>query len=143
MSTQKKFTLELPSDPQEILKVEDFLDEINRQLHLDEVVFNKLLVATTEAVNNGIIHGNKRDPKKKVVLTCEINHASLVVSVQDEGPGVNPDTLPNPLAEENLMRENGRGVFLMRSLMDNVEFEKSDIGSTVTMKMNLGGGERH
>jgi serine/threonine-protein kinase RsbW len=132
-----RFTLVLVSTPTEIIKVEEFLEGINDRLRLGENRYNKLLVATTEAVNNGIIHGNKRDPKKKVTLTFEVNNAALTVHVRDEGAGVDPTALPNPLAEENLLRENGRGVFLMRTLMDSVEFERLPGGSEVVMKMDL------
>lgn len=134
-----KFTLVLASNPQQITQVEGFLETLNKQLRLNEVQYNKLLVATTEAVNNGIIHGNKRDPRKKVTLTCIRNHSMLIVRVDDEGAGVDPAMLPDPLAEENLLRENGRGVFLMRSLMENVEFKKTGEGSAVVMKMRLEG----
>ena len=132
-----KVTLVLSSEPQQITKVEGFLLKLNKQLHLNEVLFNKLLVATTEAVNNGIIHGNKRDPKKKVTLTCEYTRISLHVRIDDEGPGVDPASLPDPLAEENLLRENVRGVFLMSSLMDAVEFERTPGGSSVLMTMKI------
>ena len=133
-----KVVLVLASEPQQITKVEGFLLRLNKRLKLGEAAFNKLLVATTEAVNNGIIHGNKRDPSKKITLTCELNHAFLIVRIDDEGIGVDPSTIPDPLAEENLLRENGRGVFLMRSLMDSVEFTKIPGGSCVTMRMKLG-----
>jgi serine/threonine-protein kinase RsbW len=136
-NTQSKFVLVLDSKPKEIMKVEGFLERLNERLHLEETKYNKLLVATTEAVNNGILHGNKRDPKKKVILTCEIHHREIIIHVQDEGPGVDPDKLPDPLAEENLLRENGRGVFLMRSLMDDVKFTGIPGGSIVVMKMAL------
>ena len=134
-----KFVLVIASNPKNVGKVEGFLLKINRRLKLNENQFNKLLVATTEAVNNGIIHGNKRDPKKTVKLICELNQTELKLRIEDEGPGLDPDTLPDPLAEENLMRENGRGVFLMRSLMSSVEFEKRSGGSAVTMKLPLNG----
>ena len=132
-----KFVLAITSNPKNVLKVESFLEHVNEHLQLDEVKFNKLLVATTEAVNNSIIHGNKRDPRKKVILTCEVNHAVLIIRVHDEGPGVDTKNLPNPLAEENLLRENGRGVFLMRSMMDSVEFDKTPDGAEVIMTMEL------
>ena len=132
-----KFVLVISSNPKNVGKVEGFLLKINRRLKLDDMQFNKLLVATTEAVNNGIIHGNKRDAKKNVTLTCELNHAELLLRIEDEGLGLDPSTLPDPLAEENLMRENGRGVFLMKSLMNSVEFEKFPKGSAVTMRMAL------
>jgi len=134
------YQLEIPSDPKEVMAVEKFLEEINAKIKLDEMLFNKLLVATTEAVNNGIIHGNKRDRNKKVVLRVDVNSSTLVVRVRDEGKGVNVEALPDPLAEENLMRENGRGVFLMKSLMDSVGFEKLDEGWEVTMKVGINGG---
>jgi serine/threonine-protein kinase RsbW len=131
------FVLTIESNPKLVLRVEGFLEKINKRLRLDETKYNKLLVATTEAVNNGIIHGNKRDTNKKVTLTCEVGDTSLTIRVRDEGQGVDPATLPDPLAEENLLRENGRGVFLMRSLMDEIEFNNSPNGSEVIMKMNL------
>jgi serine/threonine-protein kinase RsbW len=131
------YRLEIPSDPKEIMAVEKFLEEINEKLRLDEMKFNKLLVATTEAVNNGIIHGNKRDQSKKVVLRVDINSSTMTVRVRDEGKGVDVETIPDPLAEENLLRENGRGVFLIRSLMSSVGFERFDNGWEVTMKMDL------
>lgn len=131
------YVLVLESNPKQVVKVETFLEKINKIIHLDETKYNKLLVATTEAVNNGIIHGNKRDASKNVTLTCEIVDAKLIVRIHDEGSGVDPATIPDPLAEENLLRENGRGVFLMRSLMDSVEFEHNETGSDVIMVMAI------
>ncbi len=127
----------LTSNPEEIMKVEGFLERLNKKLHLDDALFNKLLIAVTEAVNNGILHGNKRDPSKSVALICETSDGTLIVTVDDEGPGVDPKTIPDPLAEENILRENGRGVFLMRSLMDSIEFTRFPGGSRVTMRMTL------
>lgn len=128
--------LALKSDPKEVVKVEIFLEKINKILHLDDLRFNKLLVATTEAVNNSIVHGNKRNPHKTVTVTLEYFNNIISVCVEDEGFGVDPSTLPDPLTEENLMRENGRGVFLMRSLMENVTFGRTSRGSIVIMSMN-------
>jgi serine/threonine-protein kinase RsbW len=132
-----KEILTLKSEPGEILKVEHFLENLNRKLHLNDIRFNKLLVAATEAVNNGIIHGNKRDKRKKVVLICQLKNSKLIVSVKDEGQGLNPDILPDPLSQENLLRENGRGVFLMRSLMDDIKFKRLKKSSSVIMTMNI------
>jgi serine/threonine-protein kinase RsbW len=133
----ESYRLEIHSDPKEVMAVEKFLEEINSKIKLDEMLFNKLLVATTEAVNNGIIHGNKRDKSKKVLLRVDVNSSTLTVKVRDEGKGVDVEKLPDPLAEENLMRENGRGVFLMKSLMGTVSFEHLEGGWEVTMKIDI------
>lgn len=137
MKYQKPFKkiLTLRSDPREVVNVEVFLEKINKSLCLDDNAFNKLLVATTEAVNNSIVHGNKRNPKKTVTVTVEVEDKTVIVTVKDEGAGLDISALPNPLSEENLLRENGRGVFLMRSLMDDVKFEKTPEGLIVIMHM--------
>jgi len=134
---QKPFKkiLTLKSDPREVVNVEVFLEKINKLLCLDDNAFNKLLVATTEAVNNSIVHGNKRNPNKTVTVTVEVENKTIIVSVKDEGAGLDLSALPNPLSEENILRENGRGVFLMRSLMDDVKFEKTPDGLIVIMHM--------
>lgn len=133
----KVFRLQLRSNPKFISRVEDFLRRVNRFLHLDEIQFNKLLVSTTEAVNNGIIHGNKMDPAKRVFIWCEVNTTAVVVRVKDEGKGFKPEEVPDPLKEENLMRESGRGIFLMRTLMDHVDYFITPRGVEVVMRLNL------
>jgi len=135
--TPLRIKLILASLPNEIIKVEGFLEKLNEQIGFDDAAFNKLLVAATEAVNNGILHGNKKDPSKKVTLNCETDDRFLIVTVEDEGPGLDPAKIPDPLAQENLLRENGRGVFLMRSLMDSIEFVRFQGGSRVIMRIAL------
>ena len=135
----KTFELTVPSEINQVAVVEKFLAKIKRFLKMDEEQFYKLLVATTEAVNNSIIHGNKRDPGKIVILTCNCSPATLVIRVHDEGPGFDNEHLPDPLAEENILRDHGRGVFLIRSLMSDVHFNKDTTGSEVIMTLELKG----
>ena len=134
---EQQYELVLSSKIQQLSKVEKFLDELKGVLHLNDEQYYRVLVATTEAVNNGIIHGNKRNPKKKVLLTFERKNSALVICVQDEGKGFESAKLPDPLAEENLLRDHGRGVFLIRSLMDTVEFSNVKHGSVVTMTIKM------
>jgi serine/threonine-protein kinase RsbW len=132
---KKIFSLQLKSKPKEILKVEKFLDGVNSILHLGEIQLHNVLVATTEAVNNAIAHGNLRDPKKNVVIVCKVSKSSIEIRVHDKGKGVNENTIPDPLDEKNLLSEHGRGIFLMRHLMDNVKFVCSADGCDVIMKL--------
>lgn len=137
-STQDTYTTKFQSVPENISKVEPFLDDVNRQLGLNEVDFHKLIVATTEAVNNAIIHGNQSNPEKNVTVKAVIRKNYLIVSVCDEGDGFSPSEIPNPLAEENLLKESGRGLFLMETLMEEVEIKTRDAGCEVRMSMYIG-----
>ncbi len=106
-------------------------------LKLSESQEHNLLVAVSEAVNNAISHGNKNDPQKKVTLDLECKESEVVVAVEDEGQGFNPDELPDPLAPENLLKPSGRGIHIMKSLMDDVEFSFTRHGTKTMMRMKI------
>ena len=129
----KTYRMSMRSSPKLIHRVEKFLQKVNEDAHLADEQFHKVLISTTEAVNNSIFHGNKSDPNKKVYLTCQLSDEALVLRVRDSGKGFNPEHLRNPLNESNLLREGGRGIFLMRTLMDNVEYHFDEDGSEVVM----------
>jgi serine/threonine-protein kinase RsbW len=139
MANPKKqlFQLTLSSEPQNIGKVEAFLQEISRSVSLDEIQMHKLMVSLTEAVNNAIVHGNKSIPEKSVRVMCTVEKGGLAIRVRDQGGGFQPETVESPLKEENLLRESGRGIFLMRTLMDKVEFGKTDEGMEVLLWLRL------
>ncbi len=134
---RREFTFKCKSDPKEVKNIETFLKKVNALLRLDDGTMYRLLLCCTEAVNNAILHGNHSDPSKNVHLRCVIQKTSLVVTVKDEGRGFDVNNLADPLAKENLLKENGRGVFLMRSLMDEVKYTQAKTGMTVRMKLNL------
>ena len=128
--------LELESDPSIIHTVEVIIDEIKSELEFKEDVYGNVMVAVTEAVNNAIIHGNKGDQSKKVFIDFEMkNQYRLIVKVRDEGPGFDPDSLPDPTAPENIENIGGRGVFLMQHLSDRLSF--SEDGREVEMIFNI------
>lgn len=134
---QIEFRATISSNPRNISKVETFLKKINKSIHLDEIQFHKLMVSLTEAVNNAIIHGNKSDPKKKVLLKCEHLPGWLLLIVEDQGRGFKVDAVANPLKKKNLLKESGRGIFLMRTLMDKVEFQQTAEGLEVRLWLAL------
>jgi serine/threonine-protein kinase RsbW len=124
-------TLQIVSQPESINIVEKLIEDLREEHNIHEDCFGNILVAVTEAVNNGIQHGNQYDPNKKVNITYEVEGDSLMFSVQDEGPGFDYYNLPDPTAPENLEKPTGRGIFLMKHLADQVIF--SDNGKTVEM----------
>lgn len=131
------FYFECKSDPKEIRKVEPFLNQINEAANLDDGSFYRLLVAGTEAVNNAILHGNRGDVRKTVHVVCVLSKDSLVFRVRDEGRGFKPEEVPDPLDEKNLLKTSGRGIFLMRSLMDKVNFAMTAEGAEVELIIDL------
>jgi len=129
------FHLHLASLPKNISRVEAFLKKVQRTIDLDEIQLHKLMVALTEAVNNAIVHGNKADPTKEVHILCEVTPEALHLRVLDQGRGFDPGAVESPLKEENLLRESGRGIFLMRTLMDRVTFSHNPDGMEVHLVM--------
>ena len=125
----------LPSRFEEIERVESYLDELQRWAELSEDDYARIMLALSEAATNAIVHGNKQDPGKEVVITSHLSESILVVSVKDEGEGFDPTALPDPLQEENLMKESGRGVFLIEQYADHVSFEEG--GTRLNMKFDL------
>lgn len=130
----KTFTLVAPSNRKGLIQeIEDLAEQAAAYAGLAEDERDSLAIAITEVGNNAIVHGNKRDPLKKVYLTIIAGPQGVEVVIRDEGSGFNPEQLSNPLDPENLLRESGRGVFIMRSLMDEVRFDFSKGGTEVTI----------
>lgn len=131
----KEFKLSISSRTENINRIEGFVEEVCHELQLPEDLFGNILIALTEAVNNGIIHGNELEPTKLVNITAKFDGKSMKITVQDEGEGFDFEALPDPTAPENLEKLSGRGVFLMKQLSDGVAY-KND-GNTVEITFNV------
>ena len=98
-----------------------------------------ILMAVREAVANAIKHGNQQDLSKHVHLEMELDGDTLVISIRDEGEGFDPAAVEDPLAPENRLKTSGRGIFYMRTFMDDVRFRQhADGGMEIVLKKNLG-----
>lgn len=128
-------TIVIPSDLSNINQIEKLIDNQSSILKFDDEVYGKLLLSVVEAVNNSIVHGNKSDVNKKVTIDYVIDNNYITYVVSDEGKGFDYNSIPDPTLEENLEKDCGRGIYLMRHLSDSIEF--SNNGSTVTLKFNL------
>ena len=115
-------TLLLKSDFSELGRMQVWLDAVCESLVVEEDKYGNVLVSVTEAVNNAIMHGNVGVTDADVVLTVGQSPTQFAFSVKDMGRGFDYGALPDPTAPENILKENGRGVFLMRSLADDVQF---------------------
>jgi len=128
-------TIQLNSQPESIGSVERLIEEVRGKYNVSEDMFGNMLVAITEAVTNAIYHGNKADPKKKVSVKYELSNHHLSFTITDEGPGFDYYNLPDPTAPENLEKECGRGIFLMKHLTDQLIF--SENGRVVELNFKL------
>lgn len=128
-------SVEIASVPDNLRVVEKLIDDISAKHEFESDMYGKVLVACVEAVNNSIIHGNKSNPKKKVRVEVRSAKDKLYITVEDEGPGFNFENIPDPTAPENIENINGRGVFLMNHLSDEVKFHND--GSKVELVFNL------
>jgi len=128
-------TLELNSNPDSISVVERMIEEVRDKYQVSEDMYGNMLVATTEAVTNAIYHGNKSDPAKKVNVGIVHNPHSITFTISDQGPGFDYYNLPDPTAPENLEKECGRGIFLMKHLADQLIF--SENGRVVEMTFRI------
>ena len=122
-------SLKLPSNNDAIGLVENLIDEICAELGVNEDAYGNVLIAVTEGINNAIQHGNKYNDNLYITLAVSNNLTEFCFSITDQGDGFDFDALPDPTAPENIMKENGRGVYLMRNLADEVVYE--ELGKTV------------
>ena len=127
--------LVLPAEMDSLSQVEKLIDSQAQMLNMNDEVYGKYMLSVVECVNNAIVHGCKLDKNKHVTITYFIDTEHITISVEDEGSGFDPDSLPDPTLEVNLEKECGRGVFLMKHLSDDLDFENG--GRKVTMTFNL------
>jgi serine/threonine-protein kinase RsbW len=106
-------------------------DHVGRLVGLDDDSLHWVGVAVRESVINAIKHGNANDEEKRVFVEftpLAAESPGIVIRVRDEGPGFDPDTLPDPLAPENMLKSSGRGIFLIRNFMDEMRLQRAPEG---------------
>lgn len=127
--------LSFPSKAENIVLVEKMVGDVCELFNISEDNYGNMLVALTEAVNNAICHGNQSDPAKFIDISFKSKQTELSFIVKDQGTGFDFDNLPDPTDPENIEKPNGRGVFLMKNLADDVTFE--DGGSKVIISFKV------
>lgn len=123
--------LEIASRFEMLDMVQTVLAQVAAMLGFDEDAVHYMSVAVRESVVNAIKHGNRRDESKRVGVEFTIHPKALEVEVRDEGNGFDPTLVGNPVAPENLLKADGRGIFFMKSFMDEVSYAFPRGGGTV------------
>ena len=139
-ATRVSYTLE--STLASVNKAEQAAAEVAAKSGFDPDESGRIAMAVREATVNAVLHGNHYDSAKRVTVSFETTADALTVAVRDEGPGLDPATVPDPLAPENLLKQSGRGIFLIRAFMDEIHFRALSPGTEITMVKFVRGPNR-
>jgi serine/threonine-protein kinase RsbW len=129
--------IKIPSDGAHIADVDEFIEGKLNNAGVSDSTIADLAISVTELVNNAIIHGNAGDKSKIVSIAMNIDNDQVQVIIKDQGKGFNTETLPDPLDESNLLNQVGRGIFIVRSLMDSLDFHFTESGTEVIIIKKL------
>jgi serine/threonine-protein kinase RsbW len=131
--TTSRISLTLHSELATVETVEQTALDFAQRAGFDEDDAANIGMVAREAAVNAVLHGNQYDPDKRVSATFEAGSHSIHIRIADQGAGFDSDAIPDPLAPENLLRSSGRGVFLMRAFMDEVNFRQMNPGTEITL----------
>ena len=133
----KNNTITIPSLEDYLPDVDNFVEGLLEDYGLDKSLIADIAISVTEAVVNAIIHGNKSILEKVVIVTVNKTKAGIEITVVDQGEGFDAENIDNPIDDDNLLKEVGRGIFIVKSLMDDVKIVPSATGTKITLIKNL------
>jgi serine/threonine-protein kinase RsbW len=137
--TQNRVSYTLDSTLETVNNAEETAGRIAAEAGFDDEDVMKISMAVREAAVNAVLHGNAYDPGKKVTLAFERTPQDLVITIRDQGKGLDPNKIPDPLAPENLLKTSGRGIFIIRSFMDEVQIHPSQTGTEIKLIKHVHG----
>ncbi len=137
--TEQRVSLTLDSTLETVDSAEQAANRIATEAGFGDDEIMQISMAVREAAVNAVLHGNAYDPEKKVKLEFENNGKELVITIRDQGKGLDPAKIPDPLAPENLLKTSGRGIFLIRSFMDEVQIQPSHTGTEIKLIKHVPG----
>jgi serine/threonine-protein kinase RsbW len=132
-STTSRLSLTLESTLDSVHQVEHVAEQRAHAAGFDEDTTSHIAMAVREAAINAVLHGNCYDPSKSFNADFETTDDDLIIHISDQGCGLDIDSLPDPLAPENILRGSGRGIFLIRAFMDEVDFRQTHPGTKLTL----------
>lgn len=135
--TLSRVTYTLESSLESVNLVEKTAEQFAGNMGFDEDTCQGIGMAVREAAVNAVLHGNGYDSSKRVTVSYEGTEDGLTIKIADQGKGLDPESIPDPLAPENLLKQSGRGIFLIRAFMDEVKFRQLNPGTEVTLVKHI------
>lgn len=126
---ETNFHLEIESNPRNLITVEEFVNYFAIECGIPEDKISGLLLSVTEATTNAIIHANKSNPEKIVTIDVTKDNSQVTIKIKDQGSGFDPNKVPDPTEPENLLKDSGRGLYLMRIYMDELSYNITPSGT--------------
>lgn len=136
MSKDDFFTT-LPSDPNMLHLVDEFLETVANSYNIPEDIVFNIHLCLSEAVTNAMVHANKRNPEKHVFLSVSRYNDKVLFVIKDEGTGFNPSDIPDPTIPENLLKDHGRGLYLMRIYTTKLEYINTPAGTEAHLEFKV------
>ena len=140
MEQRVAYTLDSTLDS--VNKAEETAESLAQKAGFTEDDRHKIAMSVREAAVNAVLHGNSYDPGKKITVAYEMTSEKMSIVITDQGVGLNEQTLPDPLAEDNILKSSGRGIFLIRSFMDEVHIRDLHPGTEITLIQHVSAPER-
>ncbi len=131
----KSLSVEIESSRKNISHVEQMLHEVNIEFKMNDEKFRNLLTAVSELVLNAIIHGNKEVSSRKIKVSADYDDKELIVRVLDEGFGFDIEKIPDPTLPENIQNSSGRGLYIVKQLVDKFEYKKTPEGALIILNV--------
>src|SRR5437764_13083710 len=124
--TLERVSYTLDSTLDSVNKAEQTAEALAAKMPFEDEDCHRIAMAVREAAANAVLHGNGYDPKKKMTVSFENTGESMVSKIADQGRGLRDEDIPDPLAAENLLKQSGRGICLIRTVVDEVKIRKLD-----------------
>ena len=133
----RTYTKEFESDPENLPDIEQFVLDIADTLTMTSEKYNSLELSVAEAASNSIVHGNKSDINKLVKISVFIDKNKMKIIFKDEGNGFNPNEIPDPTTPENILRDHGRGIHIMKSYLSELKYNFTPSGTEAILLIDL------
>jgi len=127
----------VPSDPDILPELEEYIIQIAQSADMDDSKINNLALSFSEAISNCMKHGNRFDKSKTVTITVRINEGEMEIILKDEGKGFDIKSVPDPTKPENILKDSGRGIHIMRNFLDDLQYNFTPTGTEIILKLSL------
>ena len=135
--TEKVYHKEIPSDPDLLPELDGYLIDIAKEAGMNKDKFNNLSLSFSEAASNSIVHGNKKNKNKKIDITIKVSDSKMTIVIKDQGNGFKVESVPDPTKPENILKDSGRGIHIMRSFLDDLYYNFTPNGTETILVLNL------